>query len=156
MRSRLLKSAPLVALALLGLVAAGCGSGAQPLLSEGAVDRATHHPPARPAPSHTRDVSTRGAPAGPVGTVAHDRPNQVAIDNFSFHPARLTVPVGTKVTWINRDDVPHTATDTARPRAFSSGALDTDDTFTHVFTAAGVYKYFCAVHPNMIGEIIVK
>jgi len=33
--------------------------------------------------------------------------NQINIDNFSFTPAILTVPVGTKVTWINHDDVPH-------------------------------------------------
>ena len=33
---------------------------------------------------------------------------QVKIDNFSFGPAALTVPVGATVTWINQDDVPHT------------------------------------------------
>src|SRR5439155_19820972 len=34
--------------------------------------------------------------------------NEVTIDNFSFLPQTLTVPAGTTVTWINRDDVPHT------------------------------------------------
>jgi plastocyanin len=83
-------------------------------------------------------------------------PNQIIINNFAYRPARLEVAVGTKVTWINRDDVPHTATSTAKPRAFDSRALDTDGHFVHVFTTPGTYAYFCAVHPHMTGEIIVK
>ena len=82
--------------------------------------------------------------------------NQVAIDNFRFEPRQLTVAVGTKVTWVNRDDVPHTATSTARPKAFDSKTLDTDQKFSHTFTTPGTYAYFCAVHPHMRGEIIVK
>jgi plastocyanin len=83
-------------------------------------------------------------------------PNQITIDNFTFNPSTLTVSAGAKVTWVNRDDVPHTATGTAKPRLFDSGALDTDDQFTHVFPAPGTYEYFCAVHPQMTGRVIVK
>ena len=82
--------------------------------------------------------------------------HQVVIDNFTFSPPTLTVPVGATVTWINRDDVPHTATSTAKPKLFDSGALDTDDRYTHAFTEPGTYPYFCAVHPKMTGQIIVK
>jgi plastocyanin len=32
----------------------------------------------------------------------------VKIDNFSFGPQSLSVSPGTKVTWKNRDDIPHT------------------------------------------------
>jgi plastocyanin len=81
---------------------------------------------------------------------------QVVIDNFTFDPPTLTIPVGTKVTWVNHDDVPHTATSTAKPKRFESGTLDTNDKFSHVFTAPGTYEYFCAVHPKMTGKIIVK
>ena len=81
---------------------------------------------------------------------------QVVIDNFTFDPPTLTVPVGTIVTWVNRDDVPHTATSTAKPKHFDSGALDTDGQFSHLFTAPGTYEYFCAVHPKMTGQIVVK
>jgi plastocyanin len=83
-------------------------------------------------------------------------PNQVTIDNFAFNPKTLTVSVGTEVTWINRDDVPHTATSVVKPRVFDSKTLDTDDKFSYVFTTPGTYKYFCAVHPHMTGEIVVK
>ena len=81
---------------------------------------------------------------------------EIVIDNFTFSPAKLTIPVGATVHWVNRDDVPHTATSSSRPRAFDSGALDTDDRFAHQIDVAGTYDYFCAVHPHMTGQIIVK
>jgi plastocyanin len=83
-------------------------------------------------------------------------PNQIVIDNFAFRPSTLTVKAGTKVTWVNRDDVPHTATSSVKPRAFDSGTLDTDDKFSHVFAKPGTYDYFCALHPRMTGRVVVK
>lgn len=80
--------------------------------------------------------------------------NQIVIENFSFKPATLTVKAGTKVTWVNRDDVPHTATDT--DKRFNSGALDTDDQFSFTFEKPGTYDYFCALHPKMTGRVVVK
>lgn len=81
---------------------------------------------------------------------------QVSIDNFTFSPAKLTIPVGATVTWTNHDDVPHTATGTNKPKAFDSGVLDTDQGFSHTFSVPGTYDYFCAVHPHMTGQIVVK
>jgi plastocyanin len=81
---------------------------------------------------------------------------EIAIDNFAFSPATVTIAPGTRVVWINHDDVPHTATSTSKPKRFESGTLDTDDKFAHVFTEPGTYNYFCAVHPKMTGQIIVK
>jgi plastocyanin len=83
-------------------------------------------------------------------------PVQIRIDNFTFNPSEVTIPVGTKVTWTNHDDVPHTATSSLKPREFDSGTLDTDDQFSYVFTAPGTYDYFCAVHKHMTARIIVK
>jgi plastocyanin len=88
----------------------------------------------------------------PSATASH----QVIIDNFTFNPATLSVPVGATVTWVNRDDVPHTATNTSKPKQFDSGALDTEDRYSHTFTEPGTYPYFCAVHPKMTAQIIVK
>ena len=82
-------------------------------------------------------------------------PNQVTIDNFRFTPQTLTVPVGTTVAWINRDDIPHTVVSTDM-KTFVSPALDTDEKFTHTFTAAGTNDYYCSVHPHMKGRIIVQ
>jgi plastocyanin len=80
----------------------------------------------------------------------------VTIDNFTFSPAELTIAPGTRVVWVNHDDIPHTATSDANPRSFSSPALDTDETFSFVFTTPGDYAYFCAIHPHMRGKIVVK
>lgn len=82
--------------------------------------------------------------------------NQVNIDNFDFAPMTLTVTVGTKVTWTNHDDIPHTVVSADSPPAFKSPALDTDDSFSVTFTKPGTYSYFCSVHPKMVGSIVVK
>ena len=80
--------------------------------------------------------------------------NQVSIDNFSFNPKELTVAAGSKVTWVNHDDVPHTVV--AVDKSFKSSALDTNDQFSFQFTNNGTYDYYCSVHPRMTGKIIVK
>ncbi len=88
----------------------------------------------------------------PADTKAN--PDMVKIDNFSFTPQTLTVHPGTKVTWVNKDDVPHTVTST--DKKFKSRVLDTDERFSFTFSAAGTYNYFCSVHPHMTGKIIVQ
>jgi plastocyanin len=81
-------------------------------------------------------------------------PRDIAIDNFTFTPSTLTVAAGTTVTWVNHDDVPHTVT--ANEKTFGSKAMDTDEKFSHLFSAPGTYAYFCAVHKHMTGQVIVK
>jgi plastocyanin len=81
---------------------------------------------------------------------------EAKIDNFSFGPATLTVPVGTTVTWTNRDDIPHTVVSTDDPKAFKSKVLDTDEQFSYTFTKTGTFPYFCSVHPKMTGKVIVQ
>lgn len=80
--------------------------------------------------------------------------NAVKIDNYSFTPQSITVPVGTTVTWTNADDVPHTVA--ATDLAFHSKAMDTDEQYSHTFDAPGTYKYFCTVHPKMTGTVVVE
>jgi plastocyanin len=80
--------------------------------------------------------------------------SEVDIDNFSFTPKDLTITKGTQVTWVNKDDVPHTVVSV--DRKFKSRALDTDEKFSFTFQDAGTYAYFCSVHPVMMGKIIVK
>ena len=79
---------------------------------------------------------------------------EVRIDNFTFTPGTITISPGTSVTWTNHDDVPHTATSTAK--VFKSQTLDTDEKYTFTFTKPGTYPYYCAVHPHMTGQVIVK
>jgi len=95
------------------------------------------------------------AAAAPVQTAAIE-PNTVTIDNFAFGPAAITVAPGTKVTWTNRDDEPHTVTSADDPKVFRSAALDTNDSFSFTFDKPGTYRYFCSIHPHMTGTIVVK
>lgn len=85
---------------------------------------------------------------------AADKHVIVKVANFTYSPNVITVSPDTTVTWINHDDIPHTVTATAK--AFRSRALDTDDTFTFTFTKPGDYAYFCSLHPQMTGEVVVR
>ena len=78
----------------------------------------------------------------------------VAVDNFSFAPATATVPVGTTVTWTNRDDIPHNVV--SPEQKFKSPVLDTNQTFSYTFEVAGTYKYYCSIHPRMTGQVVVR
>ena len=80
--------------------------------------------------------------------------NEITIDNFTFTPKELTVPVGTTVKWLNHDDIPHTIVE--KKTTFRSKALDTDDSYSFTFTSAGAFDYFCGLHPHMVGQVIVK
>ena len=91
------------------------------------------------------------APAAPAATAGEV---VIHIDNFTFDPAEITVKPGTKVTWENRDDIPHLVAEDGGK--FRSPALDTDEKFSSVFTDAGEIGYFCGLHPHMRGKIIVR
>jgi amicyanin len=88
-----------------------------------------------------------------VGGGAQAEETKVTIDNFTFAPAELKVKVGDTVTWTNHDDIPHTVVSAGK---FRSKALDTDNSYSFTFTAAGDYKYFCSLHPHMTGTITVE
>jgi plastocyanin len=95
-----------------------------------------------------------GAMLAAASVAAQDATNVVTIDNFTFTPPKLTVAVGTTVKWINHDDIPHLVV--SKDKAFRSKALDTDDSFSYTFASAGTFDYFCALHPHMVGKVIVK
>jgi plastocyanin len=79
---------------------------------------------------------------------------EVRVDNFTFGPDTLTVPVNSTVTWVNKDDLPHTIA--SNDGLFKSKALDTEDKYSYTFTKAGTYAYFCSIHPKMVGKIVVQ
>ena len=81
-------------------------------------------------------------------------PTVIEIHNMKFTPATLTVPAGTKVTWVNEDNSPHTVTD--KGKVFRSAGLDTKDSFSYTFESPGEFTYICTIHPMMVGKIVVK
>jgi plastocyanin len=80
---------------------------------------------------------------------------EITIDNFSFAPQSLSVSVGTEVTWVNHDDIPHTVV-SEDLTTFRSRALDTDEKFSFTFSKAGTYAYFCSIHPKMTAKVVVR
>jgi plastocyanin len=101
-------------------------------------------PPAEPPPEASQ--TERAAPPS--------LRSEVKIEQFAYLPRSLTIAPGTTVVWTNRDDAPHTVTEDSRQ--FESAALDTDDAFERSFDRPGIYRYFCALHPHMTGEIVVR
>ena len=99
-------------------------------------------------PAHAAD------PAAPQ--VAAAEANAVTISNFEFQPPLMTVAPGTKITWVNKDEEPHTVLSADGGATFKSPALDTDDKFAFTFDKPGTYKYFCSIHSHMVGTIVVK
>ena len=81
--------------------------------------------------------------------------NKIEIKDFAFSPNTITVKSGEKITWINRDEEPHTVVSVEK-QFKKSTALDTDQEFTITAGAPGNYTYFCSVHPKMTGTIVVE
>jgi plastocyanin len=78
---------------------------------------------------------------------------------FQFQPSALAVRPGTRVTWTNQDDITHTVTSGApgTPDNRFDVALDGKGTTgSAIFAERGVYPYFCARHPSMRGEVVVR
>ena len=94
----------------------------------------------------------------PTRAPAADQPStatEIKIDNFSFTPQTITVPVGSQITWTNQDDIPHTVVSDDKT-TFKSQALDTDEKYSFTFTKAGTYTYFCSIHPKMTAKVVVQ
>jgi len=79
---------------------------------------------------------------------------EIKVDNFTFAPETLNVPVNGTVTWVNKDDVPHVIA--SNDGLFKSKGLDTDDHYSYTFTKPGTYSYYCSIHPKMVGKIVVQ
>jgi len=88
------------------------------------------------------------------GIAAADDDPRVMIDNFKFSPVPLTVTVGSTVTWLNRDDIPHSIVVPAL--SVHSHPMDTDANFAVRFDKPGTYEYICGLHPFMHGKILVQ
>ncbi len=80
---------------------------------------------------------------------------EVVIQDFAFDPAEFMVPLGTIVTFVNRESgVAHTST--SDDGTWRSGTLNPDDTFSHTFDVPGTFSYFCSIHPGMKAVITVE
>ena len=88
-------------------------------------------------------------------------PGVLASDIAQFSLENLTVFVGDTVSWTNLDNAPHIVSAGVSPNVdsssqFRSATMARNGTFTHKFTAAGTFAYFCEIHPSMIAQVTVK
>jgi plastocyanin len=92
--------------------------------------------------------------AGPAKAAA-----TVQIEDFLYDRAAITVTVGAKITFSNRDSAPHTATTGASPNAdgvFDTGTLTKGQSKAVSVTKPGTFAYYCAIHPFMKGTVTVR
>ena len=101
-----------------------------------------------PAPS----PATTPSPASSKTTPTTGGLVQVAIRGFSFVGASTKVVPGTTIIWKNFDDVPHSVIGAS----FQSKALKKGESYSYKFTKEGTYTYYCGIHPDMKGEIVVR
>lgn len=79
----------------------------------------------------------------------------VAMAQYAFAPAALTVHVGDTITWTNQDQAPHDVTTTSAPVPLHSPTLATGQSWTYTFSQPGTYAYICSIHPDMRAQIVV-
>ena len=106
-----------------------------------------------------------GEAAEDVGDAANDAADRaedvindetVNIDDFAYEPEKLTIKVGTEVTWVNQDDANHTVT--ADDDGFESDELGEGDEYSNRFTDDGTFEYHCMIHgeDRMSGTVVVE
>lgn len=82
--------------------------------------------------------------------------NMVQIASYTFKPEKITVKIGTTVTWSNTDSVSHTVTaDQTSADAPNSALFGRGQTYSFTFNKAGTYAYHCMPHTYMHGSVIV-
>jgi quinohemoprotein ethanol dehydrogenase len=96
--------------------------------------------------------------AGPTGPISDgvDKVDMGARNvEYSYFPSRTRVKPGTKVTFTNVGDIPHTAT-AVKDAKWDTGALANGESKEITFSDPGIYYYICTPHPWMYGQVIVE
>ena len=105
----------------------------------------------------TTTTTTRPAEPTPQATTPAQisTEQQINIRDFKFVPDIAEVPMGTTVTWVNDDNVPHTITSVSG--SFDSGSIAPGKTYSYKFNQAGTFEYSCTNHPSMPhGKVVVR
>lgn len=78
----------------------------------------------------------------------------VGIGQCSFIDTVVYIEPGDEVTWINKDPVPHTVSGAANSWG-TERLLEQEEEVSYSFAKPGVYPYYCAYHPSMVGAVVV-
>jgi len=89
-------------------------------------------------------------------------PGSSNLTDTAFQPNPVNIKVGDTVRWTNDDNVVHTvvegnpATGDIPEEGFESDLMNTGQTFEHTFNQTGTFDYYCDLHHNMVGQVIVS
>jgi plastocyanin len=83
--------------------------------------------------------------------------SQVTIDiqGYAYHPGNISVPRGAQVTWVNDDNVEHTATEKDHA-AWDTQIIHNAESKTIEFDSPGTFRYYCTIHPYMVATLTVR
>lgn len=95
-----------------------------------------------------------GCHAGPAGEMTSSADAKVTIGQCAFQDTVVYVEPGERVTWSNKDPVPHTVTG-AMSSWGDTEYLNDGDEVSYKFEKKGVFPYYCELHPSMVGAIVV-
>jgi amicyanin len=141
-----MKRLSLLALSMLLVVLAGCGSSSSSSSSTSSSSSSTSS--SSPAPATSTPASGSSAPSG--GAAIH-----VTMKNLAFSPDTITAKVGQTVDWTNNDTPPHNVTYVSGPKFKSSPMMNPGAKFHLKLTQAGTIHYYCTIHPFMKATIVV-
>ncbi|HEX7032280.1 MAG TPA: plastocyanin/azurin family copper-binding protein [Nitrososphaera sp.] len=82
------------------------------------------------------------------------------LNETAYSPNPIEIENDETVTWVNKDFDPHTVTSGGFGgedvgQEFDSGYMGPQSMFSFTFEEEGEFNYFCAIHPNMVGTVIV-
>jgi plastocyanin len=88
-------------------------------------------------------------------------PEATGLEDKAYQPTPIKIKVGESISWINNDISIHTVTEgnpstiNVSVNGFDSGLISPEETFQHTFDKVGIIEYHCALHPTMLGKVIV-
>lgn len=110
-------------------------------------------PAQQPTNQPSTAVQPSQQPPASQAPVAKPTTYNVLIQGFAFNQKSINVKKGDTVVWTNKDSAPHTVT--GSNGGLASGTLNNGGTYSFTFNSTGTFDYHCAIHPSMIGSVVV-
>ena len=123
----------------------------------------------QPSPPQPPQATLTVSPTVPVQTLITPVPtpisqasvsgNTITIKNFAFTPKTITVKTGSIVRWENKDSIPHRIIfidKDGQDTPVDSSVLSSTQSWSKKFDQPGTYPYYCKIHPEMTGTVIVE
>jgi plastocyanin len=113
------------------------------------------------ATNATGAANATGTAGGGETTVVMPLGSSASTSGAGYEPPTITASAGGTVVWDNQDNALHTATSGESPTPdgkFDTGLIGANQESKPVTmpTEPGEYKYFCTLHPFLVGTVTVQ